>query len=181
MIETSDQSSRVITVNSRKYDGSLHRSWQGGLLSQQDTSLVLVGTFDRDVEHAELGLISRGTLSFEHFWLDRWYNVFRFYEPDGRFRNYYCNIGMPPVLSADVLDFVDLDLDIVVRSDLKCEILDRDDFEQNAVKYGYPDVIRGRAEAALAELMVLIEERQTPFHDLADLARLDPKHIAADI
>ena len=85
--------SKQITVNSRKYDQKIRRSWSGGLVSQTDSLLVVVGRFDSDVEHNDLGLIKKGTVSFEFYWLDRWYNVFRFHEPDGTLRNYYCNVA----------------------------------------------------------------------------------------
>ncbi len=154
---------RQITINSRKYDGHIRRTWPGGLISQSEELLVVVGRFREEVQHDDLGLIKEGTVSFEHFWFDRWYNIFRFHEPDGRLRNYYCNITMPPTFADDVIDYVDLDLDVIVWPEFRYEILDRDDFEENAVKYGYPEEIKQRIEMALAELISLIEKREFPF------------------
>ncbi|MFM9904272.1 MAG: DUF402 domain-containing protein [Pyrinomonadaceae bacterium] len=161
---------REILINSRKYDNRIRRSWKGGLISESDELLIVVGKFYSEVEHDDLGCIKNGTVSFEHFWLDRWYNVFRFHEPEGQLRNYYCNIAMPPTFADGVLDYVDLDLDVVVWADLRYEIVDRDDFEENAVKYGYPDEIKERAEAGLCELVGLIEKREFPFSDLQPLS-----------
>ena len=156
-----------ITVNSRKYDGRVRRSWTGGLVSQSEELLVLVGRFDSDVEHTDLGLIKKGTVSFEHFWPCRWYNIFRFHEPDGSLKAYYCNVAMPPVVENRVIDFVDLDIDVVVWPDMKYDVLDRDDFERNSVKYGYPDDIRDKVEESLNEIVDLIGKREFPFNDLA--------------
>jgi hypothetical protein len=50
--------------------------------------IELTGEFAEDVEHSNLGQIKNGTVSHEYFWLDRWYNVFRFHEPDGTLRNF---------------------------------------------------------------------------------------------
>ena len=154
---------QYITINSRKYDQRIRRSWTGGLISQNDKLLVIVGRFEFDVEHDDLGLIRQGTISFEHYWLDRWYNVFRFHEPDGSLRNYYCNITMPPTFENGVLDFVDLDIDVVVWPDNNYEILDRGDFERNTVKFGYPSDVVDNAEASLAEVTRLVERREFPF------------------
>jgi protein associated with RNAse G/E len=151
-----------IAVNSRKYDGRVRRTWTGGLVSRSEELIVLVGRFDRDVEHTDLGLISRGTVSFEHFWLDRWYNIFRFHEPDGKLKAWYCNVAMPPEFDGDVLDFVDLDLDVVVLPDFSYEVLDRDDFEQNSAKYRYPAQVCEAAESALDELIAMIDDRRLP-------------------
>ncbi|MEQ1921182.1 MAG: DUF402 domain-containing protein [Pyrinomonadaceae bacterium] len=153
---------RQITINSRKYDGHIRRTWPGGLISQSDEMLVVVGSFQEDIQHDDLGMIKRGTVSFEHFWFDRWYNIFRFHEPDGSLRNYYCNITMPPHFADNVLDYVDLDLDLIVWPERGYEVLDRDDLEKNRIKYGYPDDVVAGAEKSLAELIVLIESGSLP-------------------
>lgn len=153
---------RQITINSRKYDGHIRRTWPGGLISQSEDLLVVVGRFQEDVQHDDLGLIKQGTVSFEHFWPRRWYNIFRFHEPDGRLRNYYCNVTMPPTFADDVIDYVDLDLDVIVWPDEGYEVLDRDDLEKNTIKYGYPSEVVANAEKSLAELIALIESGQLP-------------------
>jgi len=77
------QNQKKITINSRKFDGKIHRSWQAESIAQKDSLLIFVGEFDKEVKHSHLGVIRRGTISYEYYWLDRWYNVFRFHEPDG--------------------------------------------------------------------------------------------------
>lgn len=153
---------RQITINSRKYDGHIRRTWPGGLISESEDMLVVVGRFREDVEHDDLGLIKEGTVSFEHFWFDRWYNIFRFHEPDGRLRNYYCNVTMPPTFADDVINYVDLDLDVIVWPEKGYEVLDRDDLEKNTVKYSYPDDVVANAENALSEIIALIESCGLP-------------------
>jgi len=152
-----------ITIRSRKYDMKVRRTWTCELLEHSDKVIEAVGVFDLDVEHPGLGSISRGTVSHEFYWLDRWFNVFRFHEPDGRFRNYYCNISMPPTFADGVLDYVDLDIDVVVWSDLRYDVLDRDDFERNSSKYGYPPDIVKKVQDSLDELTAEIANRQFPF------------------
>ena len=153
---------REITINARKYDGSLRRQWAAGIVSQTEELTIAVGRFEFDVEHSDLGLIKQGTVSFEHFWRDRWYNIFRFHEPDGALRNYYCNVAMPFTLEGETLEFVDLDIDVVAWPDGRVEVLDRDDFEVNSVKFGYPEDVIAAAEQSLAELLTLVELGQLP-------------------
>jgi protein associated with RNAse G/E len=152
-----------ITVNSRKFDLAIRKTWQCDLIEQDNALIVLVGKFDRDVEHAGLGSILKGTISYEYFWPDRWYNIFRFLEPNGSLRNYYCNVAMPPTFENGVLDYVDLDVDILVWPGGRYEVIDRDDFEINALKYDYPDEIRQRAEESVSEMLGMIEQREFPF------------------
>jgi|ERR1043166_6842934 protein associated with RNAse G/E len=152
-----------ITVNSLKYDNVIRRTWNCELVEENEGLLVLLGEFDRDVEHPGLGAIKPGTISYEYFWLDRWYNIFRFHEPDGTLRNYYCNIAMPPTLEDSTINYIDLDIDILVWPDHRYEVVDRDDFDRNSQKYGYPDEIKKNSERSAAELCRMIESRQFPF------------------
>ncbi len=153
---------REITVNARKYDGSLGRQWTAGVVSQTVDLIVAVGRFEFDVEHSDLGLIKKGTVSFEHFWKDRWYNIFRFHRPDGSLRNYYCNVAMPLTVEGATLEFIDLDIDVVIWPDGSFEVLDRDDFEKNSVHFGYPSEVLEKAEAALLELLDLAQSGKLP-------------------
>ncbi len=127
--------------------------------------MVLDAYFPEEISHDLLGTIAVGTHSLEYYWLDRWFNVFRFAEPNGELRNYYCNVNVPPTLDNDVLSYIDLDLDILVAPDFSYQILDKDDFEQNARLYNYSDDVRRHATEALEELVKLIEAREFPFNE----------------
>ena len=157
-------SDEEVLVISRSFDQSVRRSWKARLAGLSPPLIELIGEFDRDVEHDDLGAISLGTVSHEYYWLDRWYNVFRFHEPDGKFRNYYCNINMPPKFEDGVLDYVDLEIDIVVWPDGRQDILDRADFEASAKRFGFTDDLRAKVEKALRETLGMIGERQFPFN-----------------
>jgi len=163
-LKSSDsENDAAIIVRACKYDGTEHRRWPARLLQREGSLLVLDGRFEEEITHALLGTISRGTLSIEYYWLDHWYNVFRFLEPDGTLRNYYCNINVPPRFDGRVLSFVDLDIDVLVAPDLSYEIIDEDEFRENALRYAYPSEVKRRALEALRELVALIESREFPF------------------
>lgn len=152
-----------ITVISRKYDGSIRRSWKCRLVKEESPLLEFVGEFDREVVHSDLGLIRRGTVSYEYYWTDRWYNVFRFHEPEGELKYFYCNINTPPAFKDGSLDYVDLDIDLLVRPDYSVTILDEHEFEENAELFGIPGDVRDRARQCVDELMGMIDRREFPF------------------
>ena len=152
-----------ITVRVLKHDGSDYRRWNAHLRRRDHSLIVLDAAFDVDVSHQALGEISKGTRTVEYYWLDRWYNVFEFLEPDGRTRLWYCNINLPPNFDGDVLTYVDLDLDILVQPDYSYRVMDMEEFEEHAKRYGYSDEEMRSAHAAVAELISLIERRQFPF------------------
>lgn len=154
---------QIITINSRKYDGALHRSWKAELIETKDSLLEFIGVFDQEIKHPHLGVIRPKTVSYEFYWLERWFNVFRFHEPDRTLRNFYCNINMPPKFGNGVLDYIDLDVDIVVWKDFSRQILDIEEFEENSDKYNYPIALREKVSASLSELLSLIDNRVFPF------------------
>lgn len=154
---------RIVTINARKYDGKIHRTWKADLIERKDSLLVFVGKFEKEVKHPDLGVIRRGTVSYEYYWLDRWYNVFRFHEPDGNFRNYYCNVNLPPTFEKNVLNYVDLDIDILVWHDKKIEILDEEEYLANAKRYRYPEKIDVNTRSSIDELSKMIASREFPF------------------
>jgi protein associated with RNAse G/E len=154
-----------IVVSVLKYDGREHRRWPAQIAKDSGSLLVLNAVFDEEIEHELLGTISSGTNSTEYYWLDRWYNVFRFSDSNQMLQNFYCNINQPPSFDGRVLSYIDLDIDVLVAPDFTYRILDVDDFEENARRYAYPDEVQANAHAALAELISLIEKRAFPFNE----------------
>ena len=154
---------KIVTVNSRKFDYQIYRTWQCELLEESSAHLVLLGEFEKEVVHPSLGVIGRGTMSYEYFWFGKYFNVFMFHEPDGEFRNFYCNINLPPKFENNNLDYVDLDIDILVWRDFSYEILDVEDFEKNSKKFSYSTELRQKVKETLSELIAKIENRIFPF------------------
>ncbi|HJR07204.1 MAG TPA: DUF402 domain-containing protein [Pyrinomonadaceae bacterium] len=154
---------KIVSVQARKFDGRLHREWQANLLTQDDSLVVVEGVFEEEIRHPQLGTIATGTLSTEYYWTDRWYSIFRFREPSGALRNYYCNINQPVEFDGSVLTFVDLDIDVLVAPDFSYRILDEEEFIAHAARYVYPAFVRDSVPRALAELIGIIERREYPF------------------
>jgi protein associated with RNAse G/E len=144
----------------------LHRTWTAELVRHDGPLIVLDAKFSDEIIHNLLGTIAVGTHSLEYYWLDRWYNIFRFAQPDGKLRNYYCNVNKPPEFDDARLSYVDLDLDILVEPDFSYRILDADDFEMNARHYRYSQEVQTNARRAVDELVTMIEMRAFPFSNL---------------
>ena len=153
----------MIFVRTYKYDGSEHRSWPAQVIRQEGSLIVLDAEFRDEVVHDLLGTIAVGTHSLEYYWLDRWYNVFRFAQPNGELRNYYCNVNVPPTFDGEILSYTDLDLDILVEPDFSYRLLDVEDFETNIQRYDYSPNVQNNARRAVDELVRMIQTREFPF------------------
>jgi protein associated with RNAse G/E len=155
--------SKQIKVRVLKYDGSEYRRWNARMARLEGSLIVLEAEFEFDVQHDSLGTIPKGTQTVEYYWLDRWYNVFRFVEDDNSTRLWYCNVSTPATVADAMLSYVDLDIDMLVQPDLTYALLDLDDFEENAQRFGYSVETQQMAHQAVDELRVLIDTHQFPF------------------
>jgi len=155
---------KIITVNSKKFKSDKSKTWTAKLLTEKDGFRLLLGEFKTEIIHAYLGVIRRGTLSYEFFWQDRWYSIFRFHEPDGSLRNFYCNVNTPPEFAENSITYVDLDIDIVVWGDFTHEVLDMEEFEKNLPNYSQEMIFESRR--SLEELENMIKSRKFPFNHI---------------
>ena len=156
-------SKQIVTINSLKFDGKIDKSWQAELIKETGEILTLVGVFEKEIVHPHLGTIRPSTVSYEYYWKSKPFNVFRFHEPEGQLRNYYCNINLPPVFDNNVLEYIDLDIDILVWNDLSYKLLDLDEFLENASKYHYSDEIHQTVLDGKYEVLELIRSKSFPF------------------
>ena len=131
------------------------------VLDRTPTSITVEAFFTR-YDRLELGYTTfeRGDRFVEHFYTDRWYNVFEIHAAghDG-LRGWYCNIARPARLSADEVAQVDLALDVWVNPDGSCLVLDEDEFAALAL----PPEEAAAARAAVDELRALAAGRSGPF------------------
>lgn len=152
----------TVRVNSRKFDGTIARSWDCELISAAGSEIILLGQFVHDVSHEALGVIPAGTSSREYFDTERWFSIFRFQTPGGGLRNYYFNINLPPEFDGNTLDLVDLDLDLLLWPDGRIELLDEAEFERNASAYGYPPETVRKARETVNEVLEMIRRGALP-------------------
>ena len=150
-----NKQTRDIIVRVLKYDGRERRRWAAKVVEQVGPLIVLDAVFDEEIQHDLLGTIAWGTVSKEYYWLDRWYNIFRFND------RFYCNVTQPPSFDGTTLTYVDLDIDVLVESDFSYRILDLEDFESSQ----YPAEVQQSARQALKELISLVETRSFPFDE----------------
>jgi uncharacterized protein len=165
MVSETSTKRQSVMVRTYKYDGTEHRHWQAHLARLENPLIVLDAKFEEEIKHPLLGTVVPETLSTEYYWLDRWYNIFRFVQPTGELRNFYCNVNVPPILEGGVLSYIDLDIDILVAPDFSYSVLDEDEFTVNAERFNYPEEVRRHSLEALEQLVALIEDRAFPFND----------------
>jgi protein associated with RNAse G/E len=78
-----------------------------------------------------------------------------FFESDRKIRNLYFNVCRPPRISPSSVDFVDLDIDIVIWPDGSFETLDIDEFQANSTRFSYPHDLESEIRKAVMEITSL--------------------------
>lgn len=87
----------------------------------------------------------------QFFWPQRWYMLSAFYDGQALLHT-YASVIQPPVIGADRLSYVDLDLSLLVKPDLSYEVLTQAEFEQMVDLLNYSEETRIGALMALRTL-----------------------------
>lgn len=83
--------------------------------------------------------------------------------------SHFVDIVTPPIwVSEHRYEMIDLDLDVVVRSDGTIEVQDEDEFEAHQLRYGYSPEMIARAELETAHVATALRNREEPFLVVAE-------------
>ena len=164
-----DSMLQEVTVKLLKPAKSQTVSYQGQLLLQEANHLLVHARWTHDSLHYDYVSYEWGDHFFEHYYLDKWFNIFEFRSPAGRLKGWYCNVTKPATLHGNVITSEDLELDLFVSADRRTVLtLDEEEFEARALGAE----TRAAALDALAELKRRVAEREPPFDSLTSLFSL---------
>ncbi len=148
-----------VTVRKLDHAGRPVAAYPGRVLRRGETDIVLRTQWmggPRDLGYAFLEPGDRWT---EHFYADRWYNIFEIRDGEERLKGWYCNITRPARISGVEVSAEDLALDLWVAPDGEMLVLDEDEFAALPL----PSAEREMARAALSHLQDLVDRRAPPF------------------
>lgn len=155
---------REIAVRALKYDRRPHLTWRSGLVYNSPTGLVCLAPPGTVCTHHGKGI----QFQIDHYGLSvfprgAWFNAMLDFDAEGRPLQIYCNVALPYVADAQGIEWVDLDLDVVMAPGMAAALVDEDEFTANARAYRYPDCIIERARATASALLDLAGRRAFPF------------------
>jgi hypothetical protein len=151
-------------VAPRRYDGTPKFRYPVDGLELGPHRWVVHGVFGPEIgpHSGRLGFYP-GDHTIEYYFAGQWSNIYAVLGPDGTRRGFYCNLGMPPERHGDEIRYTDLDLDLLVGPDGAHQVLDEDEYEERAARYGYPPPVRAAVAAALADLIDAVTAGRPPF------------------
>lgn len=129
------------------------------LLSRRSNSVRLEAFFDRQDMDLGFVVLKQRDRFIEHFYNDRWYNVFAIYDRDDTLlKGWYCNLCRPAEITPEAVRWEDLALDLWVAVDGQTLVLDEDEFAALSL----PSPEQERCAHALQQLQTLAQNRQLP-------------------
>ena len=154
--------SRILTVHLLKPGKQTTVTYQGEVLQASSDYVLLRAIWDR--APLDLGYVrfETGDHFLEHFYADRWYNIFELRSPTGRLKGWYCNITRPAQIDTATVVSEDLEIDLFVTPDRQLLRLDVDEFEARGLAASEPAAYAA-AYAALDELEQLARAGLPPF------------------
>ena len=155
-----DQVRDAVTVY--KLDAHGREVWQypAEIVTTTETTIIVEAPFRRDDYDLGYAVFKKGDRFVEHFYSDRWYNIFAIYDrDDDQLKGWYCNLCRPAVWSqARGVRCEDLALDVWVGTDGTRLVLDEDEFL--ALGLGHDEYTAVRQ--ALQHLLTLAATDQLP-------------------
>ncbi len=151
-------------VRKRKFDGSLKSEWEGELLPWLDEEWLVV--LHHPARHAKFSgkAVQHSALLFLHYFnLTRPLTILAEYDRDGCFRGAKCDAALPATFGGNVIEFVDLDLDVIVEADSSWFVRDEVDFARNRKTMGYSQTVIAQALDGISLAQTLVTARRFPF------------------
>lgn len=153
---------KPMQIHSTKYDGSLHYRYEVSVISS-DHDLLMVYCRPGTQIQSYRGSLLAGRHSLGLYWLDRPYNLTINWTSTWNPHSHYINVATPARWDDGVLRFVDLDLDVIWKTDGTVILDDEDEFEWHRERFGYPPDLVADSWRSRDEVVRLIERSVHPF------------------
>lgn len=138
-------------------------AFEADLLRQERHEIVVRAFWRRG--RLDLGYVvfEDGDRFLEHYYTDRWYNIYAIYSAAGAFKGWYCNVTKPASYDGQIITSEDLEIDLFVSPDRSTILtLDMDEFAARGFDQSEP-ATHWHALEALAELEQLALAGAGPF------------------
>ncbi|MEM7133178.1 MAG: hypothetical protein AAF702_43160 [Chloroflexota bacterium] len=170
-------------VCKRKFDGRVKSEWEGERIHLADLYLSAspppvegwIAVLHHPARHRKFvkGVIAYADPIFIHYLNTvEPLTVLVQYTFEGEFVEAKCDAALPAILDGEVIEFIDLDLDVIVQADFSTHVRDELTFAQNREIMNYPEEVVAQAARGIRLAKTLIELRSFPF-DVLDLFKVN--------
>lgn len=137
--------------------------YHGAVIAEEHDHVVIHARWDRPTIDLGYTTFETGDHFYEHYYTDRWFNIFEIHSEAGDLKGWYCNITRPARIENATILSEDLELDLFVSADRSQVLtLDVDEFEARDFAHGDPEAYASSL-AALEELKHMAQTGVPPF------------------
>jgi protein associated with RNAse G/E len=153
----------TITVQLLKPGKGTILTYNGELLHSQPGHLLIHARWERPTLDLGYVVFETGDHFYEHYYTERWFNIFEVHSQPGALKGWYCNITRPALVMGDTISSEDLELDLFVPPDRQHLLrLDMDEFVARGFDLAEPSTYTA-ALAALDQLEQMAYAGEPPF------------------
>lgn len=154
---------RTITVHLQKPGKGTQITYQGDLLLHEPDHILIHARWDCAALDLGYVMFETGDHFYEHYYTQRWFNIFVIKSDTVGLKGWYCNITRPAQMQGDTIVSEDLELDLFVSPD-RTEMLTLDVEEFEARDFARHDpAAHVAALSALDELKRMARQGTPPF------------------
>jgi predicted RNA-binding protein associated with RNAse of E/G family len=137
--------------------------YEGAILLEEPGYMLVHARWERRAMDLGYVVFAPGDHFFEHYYSERWYNIFEVRSAEGMLKGWYCNITRPACFEGAVVTSEDLELDLFVAPDRQQLLrLDLDEFAALELDVREPEAYDA-AIRALHELEAMARAGTPPF------------------
>jgi len=152
-----------LAIECFKHDGSLHRTWDRGLVLANNDDFIVVATKKaKVVENNGRRWFTREP-AVTIFSKKDWWNAICMIKQDGIC--YYCNIASPCLVDSCKIKYIDYDLDAKLMVDGEIRVLDEKEYVRHKELYKYSDDLDEVLKYQTQQIVKMMENREFPFND----------------
>ena len=162
-----------VTVRKLKFDGSVKYAWPGTLVELVGDDWAVVYHDPRRHEKAGAGVDTHVDGSdranmFHYLGLAQPVTVLFAFSKSGAFLEAKCDAALPATRHGNTIDFVDLDLDVVVLPSGMHYIRDQDVFAERSISMAYSEHAKRQAHLGILHSLRMVRRQQFPFDGHAE-------------
>lgn len=147
-----------------KFDGTAKPAWHGDLVDAVDDRWLVV-FFERPA-YAIRGEPVAYALQF--YGMLQPLSILVCFDDAGSVIEWQCDAGLPARITGRVIEFVDLDLDVMVNPDGTHYVRDLEDFKARSAAMGYSEEAKQAAWKGVALALLLVKRKRYPFDGSAE-------------
>lgn len=130
------QQGASLPVRAHKADGECYRWWTATVEQVGEGWIATTTPVGHQVKSPK-GVWESPFAIRSYYWFDRPYSLLEVFKKDGSLQEIYIHVSSHPRLENGALRYTDYELDVVYKPGRRVEIVDQDEFEEAARRYGY--------------------------------------------